>query len=790
MKKYFLHIVLMACAVFIIPPSFAEQKLNGFQYISNTYLKGWFNLDGINPSCASNDGVNCLWGYTAEDASIIDFDTLKPLYCGEDHRSKYGITGYDTANHWCFKLKAISLYESIQDEDNWDLWEDNNSQIYVNTSNSDPACLSYGDGRSCRWNNAPDWTSNDTLVPLVCGEQHKVQWGITGYEDPNHWCSKLRGQNGIAKRLFQIVDHDTDGRKTCLRENPYEKNKFIAGVCDLQDTSWFIYDGAAVRSAYSRTAYIKNVPQGTFNDPDNDGLGEYTFVSSVGSKSYNIQIETAFFVNSNLEKYASDLFLEGEKKTYFMTSKTRVISKLFHEMIENRNDKAMIRSISEESGVPINNSVEPYELKDLMNVGLWRSAIANHSSAGANYSQRDIFVLNKILGNIKKYSAKYASEIDHKHGHIAYEYFIKNTKIEDPSILGGDLTFDPIRPSSPRGKDGQASHRQGGGVYTHEIPLSSTENEQPKNVYTYEIIPPSSTKNEQSKEWRAKIFSLAYKKLENDYPHLLTLESGLVFSHDVAHETVASFRTSLGGGIIFPQETAFEGVNSASVAIYNKHFSRYKADRLDGYIPFYSGLSAESRRAKVIFVASYIEILLGDSYLAIFEDAAIHNGAKAYDAASKIYPAILGAYAPGNGMGYHPDIQLALITRDLYRIYSVTQSSSLKNRIFDEQSGFSLAYKRYPYFYSEDKKIINERARNLAQQFTSVEKSSFGKLLAFVFTFDMVFGFYDLFLNAFTNTFEGAFAESFNEAVIAEVESEEISIASEIESSSLSTVCE
>ncbi|MCU7801113.1 MAG: hypothetical protein KZQ70_13495, partial [gamma proteobacterium symbiont of Lucinoma myriamae] len=749
MKKYFLHIVLMACAVFIIPPSFAEQKLNGFQYISNTYLKGWFNLDGINPSCASNNGVDCLWGYTAEDASIIDFDTLKPLYCGEDHRSKYGITGYDTAYHWCFKLKAISLYESIQDEDNWDLWEHNNSQIYVNTSNSDPACLSYGDGRSCRWNNAPDWTSNDTLVPLVCGEQHKVQWGITGYEDPNHWCSKLRGQNGIAKRLFQIVDHDADGRKTCLRESPYEKNKFIAGDCDLQDTSWFIYDGAAVRSAYSRTAYIKNVPQGTFNDPDIDGLGEYTFVSSVGSKSYNIQIETAFFVNSNLEKYASDLFLEGEKKTYFMTSKTRVISKLFHEMIENINDKAMIRSISEESGVPINNSVEPYELKDLMNVDLWRSAIANHSSAGANYSQRDIFLLNQLLGNIKKYSAKYASEIDHKHGHIAYEYFLKNTKIEDP-------TYEIITPSS-------------------------TENEQSKEP-THEIITLSSTENEQSKEWSAKIFSLAYKKLENDYPHLLTLESGLVFSHDVAHETVASFRTSLGGGIMFPQETAFEGVNSASVAIYNKHFARYKTELLDGYIPFYSGLSAESRRAKVIFVASYIEILLGDSYLAIFEDAAIHNGAKAYDAASKIYPAILGAYAPGNGMGYHPDIQLALITRDLYRIYSVTQSSSLKNRIFDEQSGFSLAYKRYPYFYSEDKKMIHERARNLAQQFTSVERSSFGKLLAFVFTFDMVFGFYDLFLNAFTNTFEDAFAGGFNEAVIAEVESEEISIASEIES--------
>ncbi len=24
---------------------------------------------------------------------------------------------------------------------------------------------------------------------LVCGEMHRARWGVTGYEDPKHWCN-------------------------------------------------------------------------------------------------------------------------------------------------------------------------------------------------------------------------------------------------------------------------------------------------------------------------------------------------------------------------------------------------------------------------------------------------------------------------------------------------------------------------------------------------------------------------------------------------------------------------
>lgn len=51
-----------------------------------------------NPACASYDGAQCLWGLTYDQ---IDFGRLKPLVCGEEHRAKWGVTGYEDPKHWC-----------------------------------------------------------------------------------------------------------------------------------------------------------------------------------------------------------------------------------------------------------------------------------------------------------------------------------------------------------------------------------------------------------------------------------------------------------------------------------------------------------------------------------------------------------------------------------------------------------------------------------------------------------------------------------------------------------------
>jgi hypothetical protein len=51
-----------------------------------------------------------------------------------------------------------------------------------------PACASY-DGGACLWGVSAEQIDFSRLKPLVCGEQHLARWGVTGYEDPKHWCN-------------------------------------------------------------------------------------------------------------------------------------------------------------------------------------------------------------------------------------------------------------------------------------------------------------------------------------------------------------------------------------------------------------------------------------------------------------------------------------------------------------------------------------------------------------------------------------------------------------------------
>ena len=57
-----------------------------------------------NPACASYDGGGCLWGVSHEQ---IDFRRLKPLVCGEQHRARFGVTGYENLRHWCSLARRL-----------------------------------------------------------------------------------------------------------------------------------------------------------------------------------------------------------------------------------------------------------------------------------------------------------------------------------------------------------------------------------------------------------------------------------------------------------------------------------------------------------------------------------------------------------------------------------------------------------------------------------------------------------------------------------------------------------
>jgi hypothetical protein len=57
--------------------------------------------------------------------------------------------------------------------------------------NGNPECASY-DGRNCLWGQAMNKIRFDEVRPLVCGADHRAKWGVTGYDDPRHWCSLVR----------------------------------------------------------------------------------------------------------------------------------------------------------------------------------------------------------------------------------------------------------------------------------------------------------------------------------------------------------------------------------------------------------------------------------------------------------------------------------------------------------------------------------------------------------------------------------------------------------------------
>ena len=57
-----------------------------------------------NPACASYNAASCLWGVSYEQ---LDFTRLRPLVCGEAHRARWGVTGYEDPKHWCNLAKKV-----------------------------------------------------------------------------------------------------------------------------------------------------------------------------------------------------------------------------------------------------------------------------------------------------------------------------------------------------------------------------------------------------------------------------------------------------------------------------------------------------------------------------------------------------------------------------------------------------------------------------------------------------------------------------------------------------------
>lgn len=60
--------------------------------------------------------------------------------------------------------------------------------VFTITASGNPACASY-DGANCLWGQSMREIDFSRVRPLVCGAAHRQLYGVTGFEDPNHWCN-------------------------------------------------------------------------------------------------------------------------------------------------------------------------------------------------------------------------------------------------------------------------------------------------------------------------------------------------------------------------------------------------------------------------------------------------------------------------------------------------------------------------------------------------------------------------------------------------------------------------
>jgi hypothetical protein len=60
--------------------------------------------------------------------------------------------------------------------------------VFIILADGNPACATY-DGRNCLWGQSIGNIDFSRVKPLACGAQHRQLYGVTGFEDPKHWCN-------------------------------------------------------------------------------------------------------------------------------------------------------------------------------------------------------------------------------------------------------------------------------------------------------------------------------------------------------------------------------------------------------------------------------------------------------------------------------------------------------------------------------------------------------------------------------------------------------------------------
>jgi hypothetical protein len=121
-NKKLLYILLLVIIIYIIYNK--QENINNLKETKWSCDNGSYNSPmRVNSNgdieCMANNNTNCFWKNNNEECKQAIIDTkptdIKPLACGDMHKSKYGGTGYDTPGHWCYDMANFMTIKAEQE---------------------------------------------------------------------------------------------------------------------------------------------------------------------------------------------------------------------------------------------------------------------------------------------------------------------------------------------------------------------------------------------------------------------------------------------------------------------------------------------------------------------------------------------------------------------------------------------------------------------------------------------------------------------------------------------------
>ena len=252
-------------------------------------VKGWGgNTPEALEHCIDNNIFINYWSENALGYAIVSDKKYK------DYRNfaKYkNIPVWHVETYPEFSKAMVALKtkynKSITNESSksytWQYVENAGKTLFnLDKESGDAQCLSYN-GKDCMWgfvdaaNDNPTYSKRDPVIPVRCGEQLVKQWGGTGYQDTNHWCSKVFNQ--LMKNSQEAYDYND----WSVYKTQYINNKRIEPTSSSSQPGITIYSEPYFKGKslflpvgfYNKQFFDKNWTNtsiGSWKSPQNDDL--------------------------------------------------------------------------------------------------------------------------------------------------------------------------------------------------------------------------------------------------------------------------------------------------------------------------------------------------------------------------------------------------------------------------------------------------------------------------------------------------------------------------------------